>query len=95
MSDTPRVDSVIAGSAIEPHHAPRLQGFARELERETTRLRAALGAAGIDAITNMIDENIRKQRCGTYDDWQAEVRRVLTDLANAEISHAPSADKIP
>lgn len=31
----------------------------------------------IDALTNMIDENIRKGRCGTYDEWQAEVERVL------------------
>lgn len=30
-----------------------------------------------DALTNMIDENIRKQRCGTYEEWQAEVQRVL------------------
>ncbi len=30
-----------------------------------------------DALTNMIDENIRRQRCGTYDEWQAEVVRVL------------------
>lgn len=46
----------------------------RELESENTRLR---GPDVIDAITNMIDENIRKGRCGTYDEWQAEVVRVL------------------
>lgn len=94
MSDTPRVDSVIAGNGIEPHHAPRLQNFARELERENTRLRAALGPVGIDALTNMINENIRKQRCETYDEWQAEVCRVLTDLANTRLS-LPADDKNP
>ena len=32
----------------------------------------------VDAITNMIDENIRKSRCGNYDEWQAAVQSVLT-----------------
>ncbi len=89
MNETPRVDACITGWGIEPHHAPTLQNLARELERENTKIRVALGAVGIDAITNMIDENIRKQRCGTYDEWQAEVRRVLADLANVQSEPRP------
>ena len=33
----------------------------------------------IDAITNLIDEGIRKSRFGAYDEWQAAVRTLLTE----------------
>ncbi len=44
---------------------------------------ALLADATVDALTNMIDYNIRKGACATYDDWQAEVVRVLNGVANA------------
>lgn len=33
----------------------------------------------IDAITNLIDEGIRKDRFGTYDEWQEAVKALLTE----------------
>lgn len=34
----------------------------------------------IDAITNLIDEGIRKQRFGLYEEWRSAVEKLLTDL---------------
>lgn len=31
----------------------------------------------IDAITNMIDENIRRGMFSSYEEWQEEVERVI------------------
>ncbi len=33
----------------------------------------------IDAITNLIDESIRKGRCEDYSEWQAAVEKLLTE----------------
>jgi hypothetical protein len=33
----------------------------------------------IDALTNLIDENIRKSRCETYDEWQTAIEKLLTE----------------
>lgn len=36
-------------------------------------------AALIDAITNLIDDGIRKQRYETYNEWQAAVEALLSN----------------